>query len=108
MLWHLWVLHSIGMLVHLIKAGRDPYSCGHPAPDGPGPWLALDDHLVYHLIVILRVLPGLRVVAHPHLTVEGLDRDGVVNNESDLFEHINEQLAIELQVSDDKLSLILL
>lgn len=54
------------------------------------------------------MLPGLRVVAHPHLAVKGLDRDGVINNESDLFEHINQQLSIELQVPDDELSLILL
>jgi hypothetical protein len=53
------------------------------------------------------VLPGLRVVAHPHLAVKGLDGDGVVYDESDLFEHINEQLAIQLQVPDDELSLIL-
>ena len=96
MLWQVWLLNSIGLLVHHVKARGYQYPSGHPDSDGSGPWLALQDHLVQHLIVILRVLPGLRVVADPNLAVKGLDRDGIINNESDLFEHFNQKLSIEL------------
>jgi hypothetical protein len=54
------------------------------------------------------MLSSFGVIAHPHLTVECLNCDRIINYEPDLLKHVREQFPIELQVPYDDLGLSLL
>ncbi len=69
--------------------------------------LAFLNHKIDHLIIVIRMSPGLRVIAHSHLRIECLNRDGIVQDFVNLPIHHKNYLFIQVKLSYQEVDLII-